>query len=275
MALQERLEISKWGNYPLLKVNRTNYSCWHVKYLFHENSTQFSPLPAPDWWAPSGADAAWRPPPSLWSHVAHRSPPKVWTCVLHAAHTKQQYTLVYVRPMHVIWRGYFCLLQVRKEAKTNHLLLISVQTSIWKMGHYHAAPKGTLVTDALLTGPAENTQLLMVVLTSAINHNNKPAAEQKLCWMSASSKTLCCAEREKITAGAAPHLSLSLSSCLVRLQSCRVSNCWVTSSAHRQLTSSLSCSGALNTSNSTLTLHTTVKMTQISWPWIDTPRISH
>lgn len=47
------------------------------------------------------------------------------------------------------------------------------------MRRYHAAPQSTLVTDALLTGPAENTQLLMVVLTSAINHNDKPAAEQK------------------------------------------------------------------------------------------------
>lgn len=41
------------------------------------------------------------------------------------------------------------------------------------------------------------------------------------------------------------YLSLSLSSCLVRLQSCRVSSCWVTSSAQRQFTSSLSCSGLL------------------------------
>lgn len=48
------------------------------------------------------------------------------------------------------------------------------------MTHYHASPKSTLVTDALLTGPAENTQLLMVVLTSAINHNNKAAAEKNL-----------------------------------------------------------------------------------------------
>lgn len=48
-----------------------------------------------------------------------------------------------------------------------------------KTRHYHAAPKGTLVADALLTGPAENTQLLMVVLTSAIKDNDKAAAEQK------------------------------------------------------------------------------------------------
>lgn len=41
------------------------------------------------------------------------------------------------------------------------------------------------------------------------------------------------------------HLSLSFSSCLERLQSCSVSSCCVTSSAHRQLTSSRSCSGAL------------------------------
>lgn len=71
-----------------------------------------------------------------------------------------------------------------------------------------------------------------------------------------------------MTTGAAPHLSLSLSSCLVRLQSCRVSSCWVTSSAHRQFTSSLSCSGALKISNSTLTLHTPAEMTQI-WPLIE------
>lgn len=32
--------------------------------------------------------------------------------------------------------------------------------------HYHASPQSTLVTDAFLTGPTENTQLLMVVLTS-------------------------------------------------------------------------------------------------------------
>ena len=31
---------------------------------------------------------------------------------------------------------------------------------------YHASPQSTLVTDAFLTGPAENTQLLVVVLTS-------------------------------------------------------------------------------------------------------------
>lgn len=50
-------------------------------------------------------------------------------------------------------------------------------------------------------------------------------------------------KRERGAGG--PDLSLSLSSCLVRLQSCRVSSCWVTSSAQRQFTSSLSCSGAL------------------------------
>lgn len=86
-----------------------------------------------------------------------------------------------------------------------------------------------------------------------------PAAEQKLSWPSA--KTLCCTEKERKQesgAGAGPHLSLSLSSCLVRLQSCRVSSCWVTSSAHRQFTSSLSCSGALNIGgNIMLMLHTT------------------
>ena len=32
---------------------------------------------------------------------------------------------------------------------------------------YHASPKSTLVADALLTGPAEHTELLMVVFTPA------------------------------------------------------------------------------------------------------------
>lgn len=45
---------------------------------------QSSPLPAPDWWAPSGVGVAWQLPPSLWSRAARRSPPEAWTCGLHA-----------------------------------------------------------------------------------------------------------------------------------------------------------------------------------------------
>lgn len=66
----------------------------------------------------------------------------------------------------------------QKEAMTNSLLLSSVLTNIHEKPEerrYHAAPKSTLVTDALLTGPAENTQLLMVVLTSAMDHNSNPS----------------------------------------------------------------------------------------------------
>lgn len=66
----------------------------------------------------------------------------------------------------------------QKEATTNSVLLSSVLTNIHEKleeRHYHAAPKSTLVTDALLTGPAENTQLLMVGLTSAMDHNSNPS----------------------------------------------------------------------------------------------------
>ena len=34
------------------------------------------------------------------------------------------------------------------------------------MKRYHASPQSTLVTNAFLTGPTENTELLVVVLTS-------------------------------------------------------------------------------------------------------------
>lgn len=84
-----------------------------------------------------------------------------------------------------------------------------------------------------------------------LQSKNSPELQQRHCVTQ--NKT-----NQQNRAGAGPHLSLSLSSCLVRLQSCRVSSCWVTSSAHRQLTSSLSCSGALNIDgNIMLMLHTT------------------
>lgn len=66
----------------------------------------------------------------------------------------------------------------QKEAMTNSLLLNSVLTNIHEKPEerrYHAAPKGTLVTDALFTGPAENTQLLMVGFTSVMDHNSNPS----------------------------------------------------------------------------------------------------
>lgn len=38
---------------------------------------------------------------------------------------------------------------------------------------YHAAPKRTLVTDTLLAGPAEDTELLMVILTPEAPWNRR------------------------------------------------------------------------------------------------------
>lgn len=45
---------------------------------------------------------------------------------------------------------------------------------------YHASPQSTLVTDAFLTGPTENTQLLVVVLTSA-KESNMSIQREKRC----------------------------------------------------------------------------------------------
>lgn len=47
------------------------------------------------------------------------------------------------------------------------------------MRHYHAPPQSTLVTDALLTGPAEHAQLLVVVLTSATNQQQSTSRRGK------------------------------------------------------------------------------------------------
>lgn len=48
-----------------------------------------------------------------------------------------------------------------------------------KVKSYHASPQSTLVTDAFLTSPTENTELLMVILASAEKQlNNKRQTHQ-------------------------------------------------------------------------------------------------
>lgn len=46
-----------------------------------------------------------------------------------------------------------------------HMLLINLHQGLKGVAAVHASPQGTLVTDAFLTGPTENTQLLVMVLT--------------------------------------------------------------------------------------------------------------
>lgn len=220
-----------------MRVNRRNYGCWHLKYLFQENCTQFSPLPAPGWWAPSGVDAAWPPPPSLWLRVARRSPPKAWTCVLHAAYTKTRFS--------GLRQASVCIsvqTNIHEKPEKWDVTMPPHRAHWWQM-HFLQVQQKTLSFSWWFSHLQSTTTInqLQSKKTSPEGQHHHCCAAQK---------------RKKMTTGAAPHLSLSLSSCLVRLQSCRVSSCWVTSSAHRQFTSSLSCSGALKISSSTLTQHT-------------------
>lgn len=67
---------------------------------------------------------------------------------------------------------------IKMEGRTDRALVVLSQTDVGLIENtplwvtYHASPQSTLVADALLTGPAEHTELLMVVLTPVDEPHN-------------------------------------------------------------------------------------------------------